>query len=472
MEMKRPSIFSMAAGMESKRPSIFSVAADMDNVPENDISDIELMEARKASRVISTAISRIQDQDQKSPNDANVNMTDLLFKLLIKKKHFNIMKNRRRNFYRVGYVAILVGAFLYSATRSLLYVLEEPTTFQETLRPYNATFPSLTCCKKSFHLDFGNRDPFVTFQELNEEINNVFHEKLRAKLEIGGLGVEHQVFDLKNETILSMNFNSSLDQVWQLSSAMYPWKQFHPLNPCITLNVPPLDAPKQGYYEIDFKVTNPPKGQAGLYCIKHEKDQSNHNYEVDSSKGFDKLPRGKGFQIHLVETETTSLKTSRYDCMEDNSITMTNCIDDFIAEQLNCSLPWTKNNNTWRYCQTEEDLALFRKLSFNITSPYLKQKLTMKGCFRPNCKQTSWVSTQETLAWDNNHGESSVKITIPATAKVIQRKEIRLADYGTFIADMGSYLGLYLGASILSLTDMVHVCFKRFLRSEIEDHIV
>ena len=189
-------------------------------------------------------------------------------------------------------------------------------------------------------------------------------------------------------------------------------------------------------------------------------------------KGFDKLPRGKGFQIHLVETETTSLKTSRYDCMEDNSITMTNCIDDFIAEQLNCSLPWTKNNNTWRYCQTEEDLALFRKLSFSITSPYLKQKLTMKGCFRPNCKQTSWVSTQETLAWDNNHGESSVKITIPATAKVIQRKEIRLADYGTFIADMGSYLGLYLGASILSLTDMVHVCFKRFLRSEIEDHIV
>ena len=62
-----------------------------------------------------------------------------------------------------------------------------------------------------------------------------------------------------------------------------------------------------------------------------------------------------------------------------------------------------------------------------------------------------------------------MKMFIPATAKVIQRKEIRLADYGTFIADMGSYLGLYLGASILSLTDMVHVCFKRFSQSEIDN---
>ena len=464
--------------MEMKRPSIFSITTEKDNnnfpavdtsSPENDmISDIELLEARK---ILSSAMSKIQDdEDQKRRpiKDDKVKMTDLLFKLLVKRRpYFNIIsKNKRMKLYRKLYVGILLVAFLYSASRSLLYVLEEPTTVQETMRPYNATFPSLTCCRKD-----SDKDPFITFQDVDEEVNRVFDEWVLATLTISGLGVEHQVLDLKNETILE-NLKTSFDQVWQVSAAMYPWKKHNPLNPCITLNVPPLDSPKQGYYEIDFRVLNPSKGQGGLYCIKHEKDQSNHNYEVDN---FQKLPRGEGFQEYLIETETTSLKTSRYDCIEDNSMRFKNCIDEFIVHQLNCSLPWINNtlgqnsNLTMRYCQSEEDLAAFRNLSFSITSPYFRQQLTSKGCFRPNCKQTTWVKNPYTQNFPTQEGSSAMKMFIPATAKVIQRKEIRLADYGTFIADMGSYLGLYLGASILSLTDMVHVCFKRFSRSEIDN---
>ena len=40
-------------------------------------------------------------------------------------------------------------------------------------------------------------------------------------------------------------------------------------------------------------------------------------------------------------------------------------------------------------------------------------------------------------------------------AYTIQRKEILIADFSTFVVDCGSYLGLFLGASILSLTDTV-----------------
>ena len=48
--------------------------------------------------------------------------------------------------------------------------------------------------------------------------------------------------------------------------------------------------------------------------------------------------------------------------------------------------------------------------------------------------------------------------------KVLQRKEIRLADFSTFIADCGSYLGLFLGASILSLSDIGISLVKKVMK--------
>ena len=44
-------------------------------------------------------------------------------------------------------------------------------------------------------------------------------------------------------------------------------------------------------------------------------------------------------------------------------------------------------------------------------------------------------------------------VRMPLDAKVLQRQEVLLADFSTFVVDCGSYLGLFLGASILSLTD-------------------
>ena len=184
---------------------------------------------------------------------------------------------------------------------------------------------------------------------------------------------------------------------------------------------------------------------------------------------FQRLTKNEGYKEFLMETETTSLKTSRYDCIEDNSMLMKECIDDFINEELNCSLPWTTRTNLqsgFKYCQTAEELVAFRNLSLSITSPDLRQKLINKGCFRPNCKQRTWMKNNQFIqSWQNKDNSTMVKLSIPSTSKVIQRKEIRLADFGTFIADVGSYLGLYLGASILSLTDMVHVCCKQLPRS-------
>ena len=47
----------------------------------------------------------------------------------------------------------------------------------------------------------------------------------------------------------------------------------------------------------------------------------------------------------------------------------------------------------------------------------------------------------------------------------MMKDEIRLADFSTFMADCGSYLGLFLGASILSLSEIGVSLAKRLKKA-------
>ena len=83
----------------------------------------------------------------------------------------------------------------------------------------------------------------------------------------------------------------------------------------------------------------------------------------------------------------------------------------------------------------------------------MTQKITARGCFKPNCMKTTWVKNEYNENWETQN-ETILYINLPSIMKVIQRKEIKLAGYSVLLADFGSYLGLFLGASVLSLTEM------------------
>ena len=192
-----------------------------------------------------------------------------------------------------------------------------------------------------------------------------------------------------------------------------------------------------------------------------------HNFDIDRSASFQIIKPGLGHHEYMIQTRTTSLKTSRFDCIEDNSMQKKDCIDEFIAEKIHCRLPWMKDKDeSSRICQSKKDLKAFRKVSYLITSPQMKAKLSVQGCFKPNCRQTTWVKNQYQYVSDKkDNGINDAWLFIPSTAKVIQRKEIKLADFGTFMADCGSYLGLFLGASVLSLTDWLVIYTKQAFRA-------
>ena len=351
-----------------------------------------------------------------------------------------------RNFY----LHVLIIAFIYSIVKSFLNVLEEPTTFEETLIAHNATFPSLTICIRD-----GRPDNFTTFLNLENYLNTYFEQQIDGYVKKYGLGVQTEVIDLKNASILAQKFALDLDYVWEISAAISSYGD-NPITPCITLNVPFLGAPTQGIHFVSLTVKNESRH---LYYVKHEHKQSQHNYEIDRSLSFQLVPAHKRHIDYLIETDTTRLNTPRHECLKNNSMKMKDCIDEFIAEELQCNLPWAKTDKM-RTCQSEEDLLAFRNLSFHITSPYITAKITEKGCFTPNCKQTVWVKNQYAKSYIEDYDSSQIRIFIPSTSKVIQRREIRLANVATFMADFGSYLGLFLGGSILSLTEIAFTYVK------------
>ena len=125
-----------------------------------------------------------QENDQKM-EEKEKGFTDLMFKLFVNGKPLYKIINKDKNLTcsKKVYVVILFATFMYSTSRSLMHVLDEPTTMQETSKAYNATFPSLTCCMRP-------RFDYETFEELYEGINLVFENNIRAKLRIWGIGVE------------------------------------------------------------------------------------------------------------------------------------------------------------------------------------------------------------------------------------------------------------------------------------------
>ena len=146
------------------------------------------------------------------------------------------------------YIAILCLAFLYSMLKSYLNVLDEPTTFEETVVPNAGSMPSLTFCQRDWY-----NDKFETMEDIMDEIENVKENHVsQAMIYTFGKGTEdHKTYYLKNSSLLSSELNISFDEVWSHSAHMQTCGRPYCLIICTTLNIPFISTPpKQGEYEV------------------------------------------------------------------------------------------------------------------------------------------------------------------------------------------------------------------------------
>ena len=237
--------------------------------------------------------------------------------------------------------------------------------------------------------------------------------------------------------------------------------------PCFTLNWPFGPLLSDGYAIL--RITIPKTTSKRYFIERHERGQSRRGFFLDAIQdSVDITNSGIGNRHMFTETLTVSLKSRKHECYQNNSMEAVNCFNDFMAEELDCQLPWDLNPDLkMDRCKTELQFAAFWNLSLKMTSLESKVKLKRKGCFVPNCIQRSWKLLKlELKKFDQEEdlNQFAFNAYVSSHAKVLKREEVKLADFSTFLADFGSYIGLFLGASFLSVIDYIFEMFGK-LRS-------
>ena len=363
-----------------------------------------------------------------------------------------------------AYILILCIAFFVAILVSFLQVQNQPTTYEEKIADGHGMLPSLTICRNQVTFS----DNYDTFEDVMKMIKDFEND---VQVVIRNVTID---LSLKDEYVLR-SLGTSLDQVWSFSATIFQ-DEFPTIIPCATMNLEFLEFPSDNELLLDFhniwlnisayrNYLNSGIGADGFYLEKHALGQSFHNFGFKWGNMLDLVYMEKGYTQVLVTVETTKLNLRSYDCDEDNAINITDCINDFINEELKCQLPWLKETSSidLELCTGSEKLKEYRKIYTHLTSTSTIERIRKKGCLRPNCKTKSWEkSYSDVYDFDINNG-TIIWFGLPYNTYTIHRKEILLADFSTFMADCGSYLGLFLGASVLSLTDLAIIYTKKLI---------
>ena len=151
------------------------------------------------------------------------------------------------------------------------------------------------------------------------------------------------------------------------------------------------------------------------------------------------------------QIDTTNINKSNYTCSDDNSNSLMQCMEKFYSKQLGCILPWTLNKNIkediMNLCKGKEKFKDFKNISMNILKPKVIKELIMEDCFIPNCMQRTWKIRNN---WKKETSKNGFMFNLPQHTKVLVREEVELYTIINFFAEVGGYLGLLLGESLIS----------------------
>ncbi len=181
---------------------------------------------------------------------------------------------------------------------------------------------------------------------------------------------------------------------------------------------------------------------------------------------YNKHMGGNHFMKGLRAEKVVQMNRPSHECRYGNHIQMMDCIDEFIENELKCSLPWTKERNAFENdCSSIKD---FLKIKEEINTKPLGQtarRLQDFGCLVPDCHLVKWQMVKEELATagkdELEDGHIWIQLWIPARETVKVYTEEDSYGFPSFVADFGGYMGLFLGASLGTLYDLVANSFAK-----------
>ena len=181
---------------------------------------------------------------------------------------------------------------------------------------------------------------------------------------------------------------------------------------------------------------------------------------------------GKGgltSSYEVTSTEVTFLDRDKEHCVneedENNNgkVDIWICLENFIASQMNCTLPWLFKNGTMELplCSKPDEyltyLAAYEYLIYFDTD-YITKTLNCT----PSCKRVEYAIKPFKGAPQHNLDKNAWVFEIFfGKDRFPIREQYYTYDFQNLLADFGGYLGLLLGYSLLGFYDMLAVLIER-----------
>ena len=198
----------------------------------------------------------------------------------------------------------------------------------------------------------------------------------------------------------------------------------------------------------------------------HEEGQSHYSYKF-ALEDIHWIEKGSYTgHIFMKQIDTLKMNKHSYSCNEDNRNNFNHCMEDYYSKQLGCVLPWStkerQNNKAGNVCRGKEKFGEFKNISMNTWRPEETKRLLKEGCFIPKCQQRSWDMKKDKYTANYRNG---YYMEMHENPKVLVRREVKLYTLINFFAEVGGYLGLLLGESLVSyiimISKWVHIIGKK-----------
>ncbi len=156
--------------------------------------------------------------------------------------------------------------------------------------------------------------------------------------------------------------------------------------------------------------------------------------------------------------KTVQINGTPDQCDEENLQKQENCINEYAMTQLGCHLPWIDQEMTSthrRLCDKPKDLDTYIDVIQSLMTQKGKKEIISFGCHLPNCKKIEWeVLRTENYGAFGSKVDNAVLMMQFSKADCMKTTMYHLVyGFSNFVADFGGYLGLLLGASLLSIYD-------------------
>ena len=156
-----------------------------------------------------------------------------------------------------------------------------------------------------------------------------------------------------------------------------------------------------------------------------------------------------GINFNLLSKKT--LRQVENTCVDEENYSLTECLKDFIFKEVGCTLHWFQYNEL-PICSTKMEIKRTQDLFDMIQTTPWTNLTVLTGCLQ-KCRSMKYeiaFITKENILWEKEW-ISEVFIQ-PNAASMEEVVEYLVYGVGDFIGDLGGYLGLFLGWSILSMT--------------------